>query len=37
MTANISGTGDGTHPNELGYKQYYVPQLIALFKKIMPI
>jgi lysophospholipase L1-like esterase len=37
MTANISGVGDGTHPNELGYKQYYVPQLIALFKKIMPI
>lgn len=37
MTANISGVGDGTHPNELGYKYYYVPQLIALFKKILPI
>lgn len=37
MTANSSGTGDGTHPNELGYKHYYVPQLIALFKRILPI
>lgn len=32
-----TGTGDGTHPNEAGYKRYYVPQLIALFEKIMPV
>ena len=37
LTANTSGTADGTHPNELGYKHYYVPQLIALFKKILPV
>ena len=28
--------GDGCHPNEEGYKRYYVPQLISLFEKIMP-
>ena len=32
-----SGTADGTHPNEEGYKRYYVPQLLALFRKIMPV
>lgn len=37
MTANSSGVGDGTHPNELGYKRYYVPQLLALFRKILPV
>lgn len=36
LTANSSGTGDGTHPNEEGYKRYYVPQLISLFEKIFP-
>lgn len=36
LTANTNGTGDGTHPNEEGYKRYYVPQLIALFEKIIP-
>lgn len=29
-------TGDGCHPNEEGYKRYYVPQLISLFERIMP-
>jgi lysophospholipase L1-like esterase len=37
MTAGTSDIGDGTHPNELGYKRYYVPQLLALFRKIMPV
>jgi lysophospholipase L1-like esterase len=37
MTANASGVGDGTHPNELGYKHYYVPQLLSLFRKILPV
>lgn len=27
---------DGCHPNEKGYKIYYVPQLLALFRKIIP-
>lgn len=33
LTANAEGTADGTHPNEEGYKRYYVPQLLALFRK----
>lgn len=32
-----TGTGDGTHPNTAGYKRYYVPQLIQLFERIMPV
>lgn len=37
LTSNSSGTADGIHPNAEGYKRYYVPQLISLFEKIMPI
>lgn len=37
LTSNASGTPDGCHPNENGYKKYYVPQLIKLFSSIMPI
>jgi hypothetical protein len=37
LTAGVNGTGDGTHPNEQGYKRYYVPQLISLFESMMPI
>ena len=36
LTSNSSGTPDGCHPNEAGYKKYYVPQLISLFEAIMP-
>ena len=36
LTSNSTGEPDGCHPNENGYKKYYVPQLIALFNKIMP-
>ncbi|MGN1051005.1 MAG: hypothetical protein ACI4QE_01755, partial [Acutalibacteraceae bacterium] len=36
LTGNAEGTGDGCHPNEEGYKRFYVPQLIDLFNKIMP-
>lgn len=36
LTSNTNGTADGCHPNEEGYKRYYVPQLIALFERIMP-
>ncbi len=37
LTANTDGIPDGCHPNEEGYKKYYVPQLIALFEEIMPV
>ena len=37
LTGNNTGTPDGCHPNEDGYKRYYVPQLISLFESIMPI
>lgn len=37
LTANANGTADGTHPNADGYKRYYVPQLISLFERIMPV
>ena len=37
LTSNTSNSADGTHPNEDGYKRYYVPQLIQLFERIMPI
>lgn len=36
LTANSAGTADGIHPNTDGYKRYYVPQLLALFRSIMP-
>ena len=36
LTGNSSNTPDGCHPNEEGYKRYYVPQLISLFESIMP-
>lgn len=32
-----TGLGDGTHPNVKGFKRYYVPQLIQLFERILPI
>ena len=37
LNANSTGTPDGCHPNEAGYKAYYVPQLINLFESIMPL
>ena len=37
LTGNSSGTGDGIHPNAEGYKRYYVPQLLNLFREIMPV
>lgn len=36
LTGNSSATGDGIHPNREGYQRYYVPQLIDLFRQIMP-
>lgn len=29
-------SADGIHPNEEGYRRYYVPQLLDLFERIMP-
>lgn len=37
LAGNSTATGDGTHPNAEGYKHYYVPQLIDLFQRIMPV
>lgn len=37
LTASETGEGDGIHPNEEGYKRYYVPQLLDLFEKILPV
>ena len=36
LTGNSKNEPDGCHPNEEGYKRYYVPQLISLFESIMP-
>ena len=36
LTGNNTGTPDGCHPNEEGYKRYYVPQLIQLFESMIP-
>jgi lysophospholipase L1-like esterase len=35
MTSNTNGTPDGCHPNEEGYRKYYVPQLIKLFESLI--
>ena len=37
LTGNGAGTADGIHPNAEGYKRYYVPQLITLFRSMMPV
>ena len=37
LTSNNTGNPDGCHPNEAGYRRYYVPQLIALFESVMPV
>ena len=37
LTGNSGNTPDGIHPNAEGYARYYVPQLIDLFRKIMPV
>lgn len=36
LTGNGEGTPDGCHPNEEGHRRYYVPQLLALFRRILP-
>ena len=35
--AGLFVSGDGTHPNEMAYEAYYVPQLISLFESIVPV
>lgn len=37
LKANSAGTADGIHPTADGYRRYYVPQLLALFRRIMPV
>ena len=36
QNAEFFTDGDGCHPTEEGYKRYYVPQLLDLFRKIIP-
>ncbi len=36
LNANDRGEPDGCHPNEEGYRRYYVPQLIDLFEGMVP-
>lgn len=36
LTGNAENVPDGCHPNEEGYKRYYVPQLLDLFRRILP-
>lgn len=35
INANPTQTGDGTHPNETGFKKYYVPQLLNILNSIV--
>ncbi len=35
LTASVDGGDDGTHPNEEGYRRYYVPQLLSLFRSML--
>lgn len=35
LIANNNGTPDGCHPNEEGYRKYYVPQLIKFFESLI--
>ena len=36
LTGTVSGNADGCHPNAEGYRRYYVPQLLALFRRLLP-
>ncbi len=35
LTGNSAGTPDGIHPNAEGYKKFYVPQLMTLFRSML--
>ena len=35
LTANTTQTADGVHPNADGYKKFYVPQLLEIYKAIL--
>ena len=35
LTGNGENAPDGTHPNKEGYKKYYVPQMLDLFRKLI--
>lgn len=35
LDANQDQTPDGTHPNEAGYKKFYVPQLLSLLESVI--
>ena len=35
LSSSEDGGSDGTHPNEEGYRRYYVPQLLSLFRSMI--
>ena len=37
ISAKYTTNSDGCHPNEVGYKRFYVPQIIKMFEKLITI
>jgi lysophospholipase L1-like esterase len=37
IAAKYTTNSDGCHPNEVGYKRFYVPQIIKMFEKLITI
>ena len=37
ISAKYTTNSDGCHPNEVGYKRYYVPQIIKMLEKLIAI
>jgi lysophospholipase L1-like esterase len=37
IVAKYTTNSDGCHPNEAGYKRFYVPQIIKMFEKLITI
>ena len=37
IAAKYTTNSDGCHPNEVGYKRFYVPQIIKMFEKLLTI
>lgn len=37
FTSANDGTPDGVHPNKAGYTKYYVPKIMDMFEKVIPL
>lgn len=37
FTIGSDGTPDGVHPNKAGYTKYYVPKIMDIFEKVIPL